>query len=282
LGTTPDQAAAVAKAVTAATVKLFDEKNFDEVAEGVMTNVRGGSFIDVELVMLPPDQRDAERAARSSRSGATRSGISRASIRSPSKPSAGRAGYRRDISVDLSHSDIDQLEKASRAFAAEAAEFAYTRDVNDSFNRGKIQYDFELLPEGRALGLTPADIGAQLRGAFYGSLALRLLRGTNEIEVRVKLPEEERKDVYSLEELVIRTPSGQRFLSVTSRPCGRRGLCSHRTSRWAPRRERLDGRRARPGHGAGHHRDQRGRAPASGARLSGADLDVRRRQRRDA
>ena len=45
--------------------------------------------------------------------------------------------------------------------------------------------------EGRALGLTPADIGGQLRGAFYGSLALRLLRGTNEIEVRVKLPEAE-------------------------------------------------------------------------------------------
>ena len=43
---------------------------------------------------------------------------------------------------------------------------------------------------------------------FFGSLALRLLRGTNEIEVRVKLPEDEREDIYSLEDLVIRTPSG--------------------------------------------------------------------------
>ena len=38
--------------------------------------------------------------------------------------------------------------------------------------------------------------------------ALRLLRGTNEIEVRVKLPEEQREDIHHLEDLVIRTPSG--------------------------------------------------------------------------
>ena len=39
-------------------------------------------------------------------------------------------------------------------------------------------------------------------------MALRLLRGTNEIEVRVKLPEDEREDIYNLEDLVIRTPRG--------------------------------------------------------------------------
>ena len=120
----------------------------------------------------------------------------------------GPGGHRRDISVDLSHADIQVLEQASRRFADEMEAFVYTRDVNDSYSKGKVQYDFELLPEGRALGLTPADIGSQLRGAFFGSLAMRLLRGTNEIEVRVKLPEDERKDVYNLEELVIRAPSG--------------------------------------------------------------------------
>lgn len=207
VGTTPDQAAAVAEAVTSATVRLFEEQGFDEVAEGVMTNVRGDSFIDVELVMLPPDQRSLSAAEviqiwRDSIGDIP--GVDQITFEAERGP----GGARRDISVDLSHSDIDQLEKAARAFAAEMETYAYTRDINDSFNKGKIQYDFELLPEGRALGLTPADIGAQLRGAFYGSLAMRLLRGTNEIEVRVKLPEEERKDVYNLEELVIRTPTG--------------------------------------------------------------------------
>lgn len=207
VGTTPEQAAAVAESVTAATVLLFKEKNFDQVAEGVMTNVRGDSFIDVELVMLPPDQRSmrAKEVIEIWRDSiGDIPGVDQITFEAERGPGGGR----RDISVDLSHADIDVLERAAKAFTLEMEEFAYTRDVNDSYSKGKVQYDFELLPEGRALGLTPADIGSQLRGAFYGSLALRMLRGTNEIEVRVKLPEEERKDVYNLEELVIRTPSG--------------------------------------------------------------------------
>ena len=207
VGTTPDQAAAVAEMVTTATARLFEEQNFDEVAEGVMTNVRGDNFIDVELVMLPPDERtlsavEVIRIWRDSIGDIP--GVDQITFEAERGP----GGHRRDIRVDLSHADVAQLESASKAFAAEMSSYQYTRDVNVSFSKGKRQLDFVLLPEGRALGLTPADIGTQLRGAFFGSLALRLLRGTNEIEVRVKLPELERKDVYNLQELAIRTPSG--------------------------------------------------------------------------
>src|SRR5699024_1039845 len=58
------------------------------------------------------------------------------------------------------------------------------------------------------LGLTPSDVGRQLRNAFYGDLAMRQLRGTNEIEVRVKLPRNQRRDIYHLNDFVIRTPKG--------------------------------------------------------------------------
>ena len=56
--------------------------------------------------------------------------------------------------------------------------------------------------------MTDEELGEQLRGAFFGTSALRLLRGTNEIEVRVKLPEEQREDIYHLEDLIIQTPDG--------------------------------------------------------------------------
>ncbi|MDZ7680682.1 MAG: hypothetical protein U5J63_02955 [Fodinibius sp.] len=51
-------------------------------------------------------------------------------------------------------------------------------------------------------------VGEQLRNAFYGALAMRQLRGTNEIEVRVKLPYSQRKDMHHLENFVIQTPEG--------------------------------------------------------------------------
>ncbi|MCM8539088.1 MAG: efflux RND transporter permease subunit, partial [Lentisphaeraceae bacterium] len=82
-------------------------------------------------------------------------------------------------------------------------------DVTDNYDKGKTQLDFSLLPEGRSLGLTSEYIGQQLRDSFYGSLAIRQLRGLNETEVRVKLPKHERQDVQNLENLIIRTPNGK-------------------------------------------------------------------------
>lgn len=207
VGTTPDQAARVADAVTSASLRMFEEHDLHEVAEGIKTNVRGGTFIDVEIVMRPPDERDMSAAQviqlwRDSIGDLP--GVDQISFEAERGP----GGHRQDISIDLSHSDIDVLELASAALVARAEAFTNTRDVSDDYSKGKAQLDFRLLPEGRALGLTPQDVGQQLRGAFYGSLALRLLRGTNEIEVRVKLPESEREDMHNLEDLVIRTPSG--------------------------------------------------------------------------
>jgi multidrug efflux pump subunit AcrB len=86
--------------------------------------------------------------------------------------------------------------------------FQNTRDISDNYNKGKLQYDFKLLPEGRNLGLTSNDVGRQVRDAFFGALAMRQLRGNNEIEVRVKLPYAERKDITNLENFMIRTPAG--------------------------------------------------------------------------
>lgn len=207
VGTTPDQAARIADAVTQASLKMFEEYNLHEVAEGIKTNVRGQNFIDVEIVMKPPDQRDM--TARQvidlwRESIGDLPGVTQVTFRAERGP----GGYRRPISVDLSHSDISVLEEAATAFVERVEAYANTRDVSDNYNKGKSQYDFRLRPEGRALGLTDEELGEQLRGAFFGSLALRLLRGTNEIEVRVKLPEGQREDMHHLEDLVIRTPSG--------------------------------------------------------------------------
>ncbi len=207
VGTTPDQAAHIAELVTNATLLMFEEHRLDRVAEGVKTNVRRGNFIDVEIVMRPPDERDmtaGEVIALWRDSIGDLPGVDQITFEAERGP----GGHRQDISIDVSHSDINVLERAANDLVAKLDAFSNTRDVSDDYNKGKTQLDFRLLPEGRALGLTPAEVGAQLRGAFYGSLALRLLRGTNEIEVRVKLPEDEREAMYHLEDLVIRTPSG--------------------------------------------------------------------------
>ncbi len=207
VGTTPAQAAKVANEVTRSTQRMFEEYNLSEVAEGIKTNVRGQSFIDVEIVMRPPDERDmtaAEVITLWRDEIGDIEGVDQITFEAERGP----GGWQQDISVDLSHSNIEVLEKASRAFLERVELFEATRDVNDNYNKGKEQFDFVLLPEGRSLGLTSAEVGQQVRDAFYGALAMRQLRGTNEIEVRVKLPKDERVDVRNLEDFVVRTPAG--------------------------------------------------------------------------
>lgn len=207
VGTTLDQAAEIAEQITQSTHNMFEKHNLYEAAEGIKTNVRGKNFIDVEIVMLPPDERDL--------SAADIIELWRAEIgdiegvdQLTFEAERGPGGWRDDISVDLSHNDTNILAGASQVFKARMESFANTRNVNDNFNRGKLQYNFTLKPEAEVLGLNANDVGRQIRNAFYGAVAIRQLRGTNEIEVRVKFPKEERQALYTLENLIIKSPSG--------------------------------------------------------------------------
>jgi len=207
VGTTPEQAARVARMVTDSTRQMFDEHNLYEVAEGIKTNVRRGSFIDVEIVMKPPDEHDtsAEEIITLWRDQiGDIEGVDQITFEAERGP----GGWRQDISIDLSHSDIAVLEAASQSLVQRIQEFEGATNVNDDYDEGKTQFDFTLLPEGKNLGLTPASVGQQVRDAFYGALALRQIRGTDEIEVRVKLPKEDREDIKSFSDLVILTPNG--------------------------------------------------------------------------
>lgn len=207
VGTTPDQATRVADEITASTSRMFEEHELWRVAEGIKTNVRGERFIDVEIVMKPPEQRDMSAdeviALWREEIGAL-DGVDQITFEAERGP----GGYRQDISVDLSHADLPTLERATKDFLDRVATFREVQDVNDNYDRGKSQLDLELLPQARALGLTSASVGAQVRDAFFGALAFRQLRGENEVEVRVKLPEEDRKRIQSFEDLIIRTPDG--------------------------------------------------------------------------
>jgi multidrug efflux pump subunit AcrB len=207
VGVTRPQAARVAERLTDETMALFDTAGLREAAEGVKTNVRGENFIDVEIVMKPPTERelsagDVIRIWRDTL--ADLPGVDRISFEAERGP----GGARDDIAVDLSHPDMDVLAKASRAFVAEMERFETTRDVSDNYRPGKVQLDLELLPQGRLLGLTDAALGSQVRDAFFGAVALRQLRGTNEVEVRVELPPGEREDLRTFDELTVRTPRG--------------------------------------------------------------------------
>ena len=121
---------------------------------------------------------------------------------------SGGPGAGAGITVELSHRDVDVLDRAGVALAASLGQFGSVRDVDDGYTPGKPQLDFRLRPEGRSLGLTSSEVARQVRNAFYGAEALRQQRARSEVRVKVRLPEAERASEHTLEQLLIRTPAG--------------------------------------------------------------------------
>ena len=112
------------------------------------------------------------------------------------------------LTIELSHRDIDVLDRASEALAVMLADFPNVKDIDDGYTPGKRQLDYSLTDEGHSLGLTQQTLARQLRNAFYGAEAVRQQRGRNEVRAKVRLPREQRVRQYDLEELLIRTPQG--------------------------------------------------------------------------
>ncbi|MDH4202782.1 MAG: efflux RND transporter permease subunit [Phycisphaerae bacterium] len=113
------------------------------------------------------------------------------------------------LTIELSHRDINVLDKASEKLADLLSDFSNVKDIDDGYTPGKEQLNFKIKPEGQSLGLTGQEIARQVRNSFYGAEALRQQRGRSEIRVRVKLPKAQRNSEYDIEQLLIRTPSGK-------------------------------------------------------------------------
>ncbi len=117
-----------------------------------------------------------------------------------------RAG--RPIHVELLHEDVETLEGAARRLAHDIGAYSGLGDIESGVTRGKEQIDFQLTDLGLAQGLTELDLARQVRGAFFGAEAARQQRGRDEVRVYVRLPLEERRSLYNVQQLVIRTPTG--------------------------------------------------------------------------
>ena len=113
------------------------------------------------------------------------------------------------IDVQLISSDLDQLRQASDYLKTALREYPATRDITDSYRAGKKELKIDLHPRGEALGLTLSDLARQVRQGFYGAEAQRIQRGRDEVRVMVRYPEDERGSLASLENMRIRTPSGE-------------------------------------------------------------------------
>jgi multidrug efflux pump subunit AcrB len=119
------------------------------------------------------------------------------------------AGGGAKINLQLSGADPDQLALASNQLQNKLAQYNGVFDIYNSQGTGGQEIQISLKPYASQLGISLADVGRQVRQAFFGEEVQRIQRGVDLVKVMVRYPSEERGSVANLENLMIRTKTGQ-------------------------------------------------------------------------
>ncbi|MGY8696898.1 MAG: efflux RND transporter permease subunit, partial [Verrucomicrobiia bacterium] len=119
-----------------------------------------------------------------------------------------RGGSGGALTFELIHPDIDLLKAASVDLQRKLESYDGLFDIIDTYENANDEYNLELKPEAEFLGVTASNLAQQIRSAFFGSEAQRIQRDRNEVRVMVRYPEEDRRSLASLQNMMIRTANG--------------------------------------------------------------------------
>ncbi|WP_408034217.1 efflux RND transporter permease subunit [Thiorhodovibrio winogradskyi] len=161
----------------------------------------------IQVELLPPDEREVRnpefiRAWRSHLD--MPAGLEHLTITSRRVGPPGR-----DLTIRLTGNNPEQLKTAALDLSETLSGVPGVLEVEDDMAYGREQLIYSLTPAGEALGLTVSDLGNQLRTAYDGRLVQIFQDGSDEVEVRVRLPAAERDSLASLYRLNIRAPNGE-------------------------------------------------------------------------
>ncbi|MBL7189088.1 MAG: efflux RND transporter permease subunit [Phycisphaerae bacterium] len=205
-GSPVSKAEEVSRQLVAAADQAVKANGGEKLAEGVFSLI-DENVIEVTIYLTDPDVRPIS-TTELTQSWREETGMIPGLESLRFEADRGGPGGGAALTIELSHRNIDVLDRASEALAATLADFPNVKDIDDGYTPGKRQLDYSLTEEGHSLGLTQQTLARQLRNSFYGAEAVRQQRGRNEVKVKVRLPREQRVRQYDLEQLLIRTPQG--------------------------------------------------------------------------
>ena len=123
----------------------------------------------------------------------------------------GRRTFGKPISISLISQDLKTLESAKEQLKEELKSYSALKDIIDNEQVGKREVRIELNPRAYSLGLTHGDVAQQVRQGFFGEEAQRLQKGDDEVRVWVRYPESGRIDLGRLDEMKIKTLTGETY-----------------------------------------------------------------------
>lgn len=205
-GSPYSQVVQVRDQIVAAMERVRDQHGGDQLVEGISSLIEENT-IEVYAYLTPPDIRPlSTRDVTTLWRGEVGTIVGLQS--SIFESDRGGPGSGASLSLELGHRDIDILDKASSMLAEKLDTFPNVKDIDDGYTPGKPQFNFTINERGHSLGLTATEVGRQVRDGFQGAIALKQQRGSNEVTIRVRLPEEQRLSEFDIENMLITTSAG--------------------------------------------------------------------------
>ncbi len=127
------------------------------------------------------------------------------------------------IQVWLKGENTHEMVAAAEEIKAKLRTYGGLYQIVDDYREGNREVQVDLKPEARGLGLTLDDLASQVYAGFYGSEAIRVQRGRDEVRVKVRYAQDERDAIADLSQVRVRTPQGGEvpFFSVADVKFGR-------------------------------------------------------------
>ena len=117
-------------------------------------------------------------------------------------------GSRTAIDIEIAGNDLKDMSIAAEKLKSKLLAYEGLFDISDTYSGGKREMKIRIKQNGRSLGLTQADLGKQVRQAYYGEEIQRIQRERDEVKVMLRYPLPDRKTLNALSNLRIRTPNG--------------------------------------------------------------------------
>ena len=119
--------------------------------------------------------------------------------------------FGKPVSVRLMGKNYEELTLATAFLKKELAGISDLKEVEDNVAIGRREMLFDLRPEAFFLGLDHNAITRQIRQGFFGEEVQRFMKGNDELRVWVRYPEEGRQSVGQLEDVKVKTVTGQEY-----------------------------------------------------------------------
>jgi len=113
------------------------------------------------------------------------------------------------ISLTVTSDHASQIPPVVALLKERLGEFEGVYDIADDAEAGSRELRVELRDEAAPLGFTPEWLARQMRGAVFGLEAHTFAGDEEDVDVRVTLPREVRRDLAAVESLYVFAPDGR-------------------------------------------------------------------------